>query len=101
MSAKFFARSYHKFVAEVFLDDIRIANPFHVNHYITDTSQVVRRRISLSLTSENRKYLKRNKNLIGERYDSLDEKEERKLGKILSYSKELMEVYSINESLIN
>ena len=55
----------------------------------------------MSLTPESRKYLKRNKNLIGKRYDSLSEKEERKLGKLLSYSKELTEVYAIKESLIN
>ena len=95
------ARSYHKFVAEVFPDAIRIADRFHVNRYLTDALQAVRRRISLSLTSESRKYLKRNKNLIGKRYDSLSEKEERKLGKLLSYSKELTEVYAIKESLIN
>ena len=95
------ARSYHKFVAEVFPDAIRIADRFHVNRYLTDALQAVRRRISLSLTPESRKYLKRNKNLIGKRYDSLSEKEERKLGKLLSYSKELTEVYAIKESLIN
>lgn len=95
------ARSYHKFVAEVFPDAIRIADRFHVNRYLTDALQAVRRRISLSLTPESRKYLKRNKNLIGKRYDSLSEKEERKLGKLLSYSKELTEVYTIKESLIN
>ena len=95
------ARSYHKFVAEVFPDAIRIADQFHVNRYLTDALQAVRRRISLSLTPESRKYLKRNKNLIGKRYDSLSEKEERKLGKLLSYSKELTEVYAIKESLIN
>lgn len=95
------ARSYHKFVAEVFPDAIRIADQFHVNRYLTDALQAVRRRISLSLTPESRKYLKRNKNLIGKRYDSLSEKEERKLGKLLSYSKELTEVYTIKESLIN
>ena len=95
------ARSYHKFVAEVFPDAIRIADRFHVNRYLTNALQAVRRRISLSLTPESRKYLKRNKNLIGKRYDSLSEKEERKLGKLLSYSKELTEVYTIKESLIN
>ena len=95
------ARSYHKFVAEVFPDAIRIADRFHVNRYLTDALQAVRRRISLSLTPESRKYLKRNKNLIGKRYDSLSEKEERKLGKLLSYSKERTEVYAIKESLIN
>ena len=95
------ARSYHKFVAEVFPDAIRIADQFHVNRYLTNALQAVRRRISLSLTPESRKYLKRNKNLIGKRYDSLSEKEERKLGKLLSYSKELTEVYAIKESLIN
>lgn len=95
------ARSYHKFVAEVFPDAIRIADRFHVNRYLTNALQAVRRRISLSLTPESYKYLKRNKNLIGKRYDSLSEKEERKLGKLLSYSKELTEVYAIKESLIN
>ncbi|WP_343288431.1 transposase [Turicibacter bilis] len=30
------AHSYHKFVAEVFPEAIRIADRFHVNRYITD-----------------------------------------------------------------
>lgn len=95
------ARSYHKFIAEFFPDAIRIADRFHVNRYLTYALQAVRRRISLSLTPESRKYLKRNKNLIGKRYDSLSEKKEQKLGKLLNYSKELTEVYAIKESLIN
>lgn len=70
------ARSYHKFVAEVFPDAIRIADRFHVNRYITDALQAVRKRISGSLTRESRQYLKRNKKRIGKRYDSLSEKEE-------------------------
>ena len=37
--------------------------------------------------------------MIGKWYDSLSEKEEQRLGKILSYSKELAEVYVAKEVL--
>lgn len=60
---------------------------FHVNRYLTDALQSVKRRISLSLTPESHQYLQRNKNMIGKRYDSLSEKEARKLGKLLNYQK--------------
>lgn len=95
------ARSYPKFVGEVFLHAIRVADRFHVNRYITEALQAVRRRVSLTLTPESRNYLKRHKKLLGKRYDSLGEKEEQRLGKILSYSKELTDVYVIKEALID
>lgn len=95
------ARSYPKFVGEVFLHAIRVADRFHVNRYITEALQAVRRRVSLTLTPESRNYLKRHKKLLGKRYDSSGEKEEQRLGKILSYSKELTDVYVIKEALID
>lgn len=59
------ACAYHKFVVEVFPESIRIANGFHVNRYITDALQAVRRRISLVLTPEILIYLKRHKKTNG------------------------------------
>lgn len=95
------ARPYYEFIAEIFFHAILVANRFHVNREVTEALQDVRIRVSLTLTSESRKYLKRHKRLLGKRFDSLGGKEEQRLGEILSYSKELTGVYAIKESLID
>lgn len=40
------AKSYHKFIDIIFPDALRIADRFHVNRYITDALQEVRKRLS-------------------------------------------------------
>lgn len=61
------ARSYHKFCAEVSPNTLLIADCFHVNRYITDALQAVRRRVSQTLAPHSVKYLKRYKNLLSQR----------------------------------
>lgn len=61
------AKSNHKFCAEVFPNALRIADRFHVNRYITDALQAVRRRVSQTLAPDSVKYLKRYKNLLSQR----------------------------------
>lgn len=48
------SHSYHKVVAKVFPHAIRIADRFHINRYVMDALQAVRRRISLTLTPQSR-----------------------------------------------
>lgn len=95
------ARSYHKFCAEIFPNALRIADHFHVNRYITDALQAVRRRVSQTLASDSVKYLNRYKNLLSQRWDELKEKDQTKLLKVLSFSNELADVYQIKERLID
>ncbi len=51
-------RSYHKFYAGVFPNALRIANRFHVNRYLTDALQAVRKKTSQTLALYSIKYLK-------------------------------------------
>ena len=95
------SRSYHKFCAKVFPNALRIADRFHVNRYITEALQAVRRRISQTLAPDSVKYLKRHKNLLNQRWDELKEKDQTKLRKLLSFSNELADVYQIKEQLID
>lgn len=94
------AKYYHKFAEETFLDAVRIADRFHVNRYALDALQDVRRRVSLVLSSQNRVFLKSNKNLLSKRNDQLDEKESIILKKLLNLSLELEKVYWWKEDLI-
>lgn len=68
------AKNYHNFAKEVFPNAIRISNRFHVNRYITDALHAICKRISKILPSRQAKELKKNKNLLERRNDSLDEK---------------------------
>ena len=94
------AQYYHKFAEETFPNAIRIADRFHVNRYALDALQDVRRRVSLGLSSQNRVFLKCNKNLLSKRNDQLDEKESIILKKLINLSSELEKVYRWKEDLI-
>lgn len=83
------AKYYHKFAEETFPNAIRIADRFHVNRYALDALQDVRRRLGLGLSSQNRVFLKCNKNLLSKRNDQLDEKESIILKKYSIYHQNL------------
>lgn len=95
------AKSYHKFTSTLFPEAIRVADRFHVNHYITEALQSVRRRVSKGLNGKSAKYLKRHKKLLEKRSDKLTAKEQDRLVKLLSFSKEIAQVYGIKEYLID
>lgn len=57
------AKHYHAFVAEFFSEAIRISDRFHVNGYIIEALNEIRRRESKNLAPNARMNLKRNKNL--------------------------------------
>lgn len=94
------AKSYHNFVKEAFPQAIRIADHFHVNRYITDALQSLRKRISKTLSSYNAKLLKQNKQILEKRNDMLNTSEQELLNKILRLSEELKEAYWFKERLI-
>ena len=60
----------------------------------------MRRIVGLILPTEIRKFLKRYKEFIGINCCYLCEEGEQKLGKLLSYSKKLIEFYAMKEALI-
>jgi transposase len=95
------AKSYHKFAREVFPSAIRIADRFHVNSYVIDALQAVRKNISNDLSPASKKLLKQNRNLLNKRADSLNENEQQTLKHMLNLSAKLNSVYQWKEALIN
>jgi len=94
------AKYYHTFAKEVFPDAIRIADRFHVNRYILDALQNIRRRTSKEQTPQNYKFLKQNKSLLSKRSDTLKEDEIPILEQMLNLNNELRDVYEMKEKLI-
>ena len=93
------AKYYHTFAKETFPHAIRIADRFHVNRYILDSLQSIRRRVS----KEKPKYyqlLKGKKSLLSRRSDSLSNQEVLQVEQLLSLSPHLKAVYELKEELI-
>ena len=95
------AQAYHKFFSELYPNAIRVADRFHVNRYMTDALQDVRKRVCLGLKNPQRNFIKSNWRLLGMRHDDLTEKQGKVVTKILSYSSELLETYRLKERLID
>lgn len=93
------AKCYHSFVAELFPTAIRIADRFHVNGYIIEALNDVRRRISKELAPQAKLALKQYKHILNKRNDQLSSNEKKQLDMLLSYSKELRDVYEHKEKL--
>ena len=93
------AKYYHTFATEVFPKAIRVADRFHVNRYILDALQHIRRRVSKAQPNKYR-LLKNNKSLMSRRFDSLLDVEVLILKKVLALSPELQAVYELKEELI-
>ena len=94
------AQAYHTFSKEFFPEAIRVADRFHVNGYIMDALNEVRRRISKELAPQARLNLKRYKHLLNKRNDSLTDAQQSQLDILLSYSDDLKSVYELKEQLI-
>ncbi|WP_017727075.1 transposase [Halalkalibacterium ligniniphilum] len=58
------AKAYHTFCQEWFSRAIRIADRFHVNRYVTEALQDVRRMVQKDLSSHAKKKLKANARLL-------------------------------------
>ncbi len=95
------ARSYHNFAKEVYPNAIRIADHFHVNRYITDALQEIRKRVTKEVPSYHGKILKQHKELLDKRHDCLNKNELLTLGTILKISTELKQAYQLKEQLIH
>lgn len=93
------AKQYHTFIKQLFPQALRVADRFHVNHYIMNALNGVRRRISIDLNSNAKLELKRNKHLLNKRGENLNKDEKSKLCELLSYSNELKSVYEYKENL--
>jgi transposase len=93
------AKYYHTFAAEVFPKAVRIADHFHVNRYILDCLQQVRRRISKEQPRHYR-LLKGKKSLLSRRLDSLSAQDVLLVEQLLVLSPDLRAIYDLKEELI-
>lgn len=94
------AKGYHTFIKEVYPSAIRIADRFHVNRYVTEALQVVRKQVQKGLSPRARQQLKHHYRLLGKRADQLSEKEAGLVKQFLQYSDILCAVYQWKETFI-
>ncbi|MGL6174029.1 MAG: ISL3 family transposase, partial [Cellulosilyticaceae bacterium] len=95
------AKSYHNFAQAVYPNAIRIADHFHVNRYMTDALQTIRKRITKDIPTYQGKLLKQHKELLDKRHDCLKKTELATLDTILKISTELTQAYWFKEQLIH
>lgn len=94
------AKGYHTFINEIYPSAIRIADCFHVNRYVTEALQVVRKQVQKELLPRARQQLKRHFRLLGKRADQLTDKETELINQFLQYSDVLRAVYEWKEAFI-
>jgi transposase len=95
------ARNYHHFVKEMYPCAIRIADRFHVNRYVTEALQTIRKQVQSTLSTHASKRLKQSFRLLSKRADSLQKSETELLTKLLQYSPLLKKAYQWKEDFIN
>jgi transposase len=95
------AKCYHTFIKETYPDALRIADRFHVNRYVTEALQNVRKEIQHQLPSRAARKIKKNFRLLAKRRDSLKPKESDLLEELLKYSALLQSVYEWKEAFID
>lgn len=94
------AKAYHTFAKTMYPDAIRIADRYHVNRYVTEALQAVRKSIQKELPFRAKKELKKHFRILGKRNDQLTTKEKIVLCRLLSYNPLLQQVYSWKEAFI-
>jgi transposase len=94
------ARGYHTFASTYFPNAIRVADRFHVNGYIIDALNEIRRRIGQKLDTASRTDLNRHRHLLNKRNEDLNPEQLKKLNALLNLSNELACAYSLKEQLI-
>ena len=95
------AKAYHIFSAEFFPGALRVADRFHVNGYIIEALNDIRRRVGKGLPTQARLNLNRNKHILNKRSDNLDGFQQKQLKTLLAYSDDLKAVYDLKERLID
>jgi transposase len=93
------ARGYHTFAQTYFPDAIRIADRFHVNGYIMDALNEIRRRVGKGLPTASRTNLNRKRHLLNKRNENLSSGQQEELKELLGYSYDLACAYLLKEQL--
>lgn len=94
------AQGYHTFIKEMYPNAIRIADRFHVNRYVTDALQNMRKHVQKSLSPFAKADLKQHFRILGKRHDQLTNDERVILNRLLGYAPLLRQVYEWKEAFI-
>lgn len=94
------ARAYHSFCKEWFPNAIRIADRYHVNRYVTEALQEVRRMVQSELSPQAKKKLKSKARLLNKRAEDLTTEEFTIVQECLSYDSRLANTYAWKENFI-
>jgi len=94
------AQAYHTFAKQMYPSAIRIADRYHVNRYVTEALQKVRKSVQKDLPPLIKKELKKQFRILGKRNDQLTRKERAILNRFLSYSPLLKQIYWWKEAFI-
>lgn len=94
------AQGYHTFVKETYPTAIHIADRFHVNRYVTDALQTMRKHVQKSLSPFAKADLKKHFRILGKRQDQLIQEEQTILKRLIGYAPLLHQVYEWQEAFI-
>ena len=94
------AKAYHTFAKKMYPAAIRIADRYHVNRYVTEALQAVRKSVQKQLAPYAKKDLKQHFRILGKRRDQLKNDEKNSLHRLLQYAEILHQVYSWKEAFI-
>ena len=94
------AQGYHTFAAEFYPNAIRVADRFHVNRYILDALNEVRRRVCKELAKDDAVRLKRGRHILNKRKEDLGVEQLSELEQLLKLSPDLKAVHELKEQLI-
>ena len=94
------AKAYHTFAENMYPTAIRIADRYHVNRYVTEALQAVRKFVQKQLSPFAKKDLKQHFRILGKRRDQLEDVEKRILHRLLQYTEILHQVYIWKEAFI-
>lgn len=94
------AQGYHTFATEMYPSAIRIADHYHVNRYVTEALQKVRKSVQKKLAPHAKKEAKKYFRILGKRNDQLTAKEQTILRRLLGYSPLLRQIYQWKEAFI-
>ena len=92
------AKAYHTFAKTMYPAAIRIADRYHVNRYVTEALQTVRKSVQKELSPFAKKDIKKHFRMLGKRHDQVTSKEQTILQRLLSYSPLLKSVYLWKEA---
>ena len=89
---------YHTWIQECFPKAVRIADRFHVQRYVVEALQIVRKTVQSTLSSRAKARLKGNHRLLNPKKEYLSPEKQQELNEILSYSSLLQAVYLWKEA---